>query len=254
MCAEDEFGGKYTKGPQIICVQRMLFKLRDTCLIFMLRMMAFKRRAFLFKLTVSAIALCYSASAFASCSEQYRSHPPHNQGRFRYHKSFGIRSTFKYLSREEANTSRNKNEDKKFVLGAAFVSGLAAVAGAAKFGFLNGAWDVSQGNYGIYTDSMILRDCGSTVLTAGLGYALVKILTYGYQKEIYGAKTARKLIHTLSAPLFVVFWPIFSEADGARFFASIVASPSPTAILLKATTPIILDLQNNKMQACKMQT
>uniref|UniRef100_A0A7S0KYC2 phytol kinase n=1 Tax=Asterionellopsis glacialis TaxID=33640 RepID=A0A7S0KYC2_9STRA len=30
------------------------------------------------------------------------------------------------------------------------------------------------------------------------------------------------MIHTLSAPLFMLFWPCFSMAEGARFFAAIV--------------------------------
>ena len=36
------------------------------------------------------------------------------------------------------------------------------------------------------------------------------------------SRDARKIIHTLSAPLFIVVWPLFSDAFGARVFASIV--------------------------------
>jgi len=35
-------------------------------------------------------------------------------------------------------------------------------------------------------------------------------------------RDSRKLIHTLSAPLFMIVWPLFSNAAGARWFAVIV--------------------------------
>jgi hypothetical protein len=35
-------------------------------------------------------------------------------------------------------------------------------------------------------------------------------------------KDSRKIIHTLSAPLFLLFWPVFSDAAGARFFCAVV--------------------------------
>jgi len=40
--------------------------------------------------------------------------------------------------------------------------------------------------------------------------------------RILQPRDARKLIHTLSAPLFMLVWPLFSSATGARWFAVIV--------------------------------
>eukprot|EP00560_Eucampia_antarctica_P006607 CAMPEP_0197829906 /NCGR_PEP_ID=MMETSP1437-20131217/6462_1 /TAXON_ID=49252 ORGANISM="Eucampia antarctica, Strain CCMP1452" /NCGR_SAMPLE_ID=MMETSP1437 /ASSEMBLY_ACC=CAM_ASM_001096 /LENGTH=220 /DNA_ID=CAMNT_0043431921 /DNA_START=658 /DNA_END=1320 /DNA_ORIENTATION=+ len=35
------------------------------------------------------------------------------------------------------------------------------------------------------------------------------------------SRDSRKIIHTFSAPFFLILWPLYSSADGARYFASI---------------------------------
>ena len=50
----------------------------------------------------------------------------------------------------------------------------------------------------------------------------MKSITYPVKLGKLDPRDARKLIHTLSAPLFVLVWPLFSNALGARVFASIV--------------------------------
>jgi hypothetical protein len=99
---------------------------------------------------------------------------------------------------------------------------LASVSLAAKFGVLPGPLTV-EGGYGPYTDAMIARDVGSAVLTGSLGYAFVKGNTWLADKGYLDPKDSRKIIHTLSAPLFILFWPLFSEAVGARWFAASVS-------------------------------
>jgi hypothetical protein len=99
---------------------------------------------------------------------------------------------------------------------------LASVSLAAKFGVLPGPL-TGGGGYGPYTDAMIARDAGSALLTGSLGYAFVKGNTWLADKGYLDPKDSRKIIHTLSAPLFILFWPLFSEAVGARWFAASVS-------------------------------
>jgi dolichol kinase/tetrahydromethanopterin S-methyltransferase subunit G len=126
---------------------------------------------------------------------------------------------------ENATTSELEVAEKpkqKSIVGLSFLFGLTIVSGLAKFGILRGALDAVTGEYAPYTNGMIGQDIGLTLMTAVLGYALVKLITLGYENEIYGSNVSRKLSHTLSAPLFMLFFPFFSAADGSRFFAALV--------------------------------
>jgi dolichol kinase len=82
---------------------------------------------------------------------------------------------------------------------------------------------------------MIFHDVGTTFLTSILGYALVKLITLGYEKDVYNANVARKLTHVLSAPLFILFFPLFSAADGARFFAGVVTLTNVVRLYIAGT-------------------
>lgn len=73
-----------------------------------------------------------------------------------------------------------------------------------------------------YTTSLILRDLGSTLFSIVAAIAFVKSITYPVKMDKLDSRDARKLIHTLSAPLFILVWPLFSNAYGARVFATIV--------------------------------
>ena len=72
--------------------------------------------------------------------------------------------------------------------------------------------------------SILVRDVGSTIFTGILGYAFVQCITYlTVTKQYLISRDARKLIHTLSAPLFIVFWPLFTtHHPSSRVFAAIV--------------------------------
>lgn len=123
------------------------------------------------------------------------------------------------------------NVNRRWILGVA-VTALTAASVAAKLGLLPGPVDAADGAAvgGVYTDTMILQDLGATVLTAILGYLFVTLNTYAVSKEWVEPRDSRKIIHTLSAPLFMLFWPLFSPAVGARYFAAIV--PTINAIRL----------------------
>ena len=138
----------------------------------------------------------------------------------------------------EVNNIKKGGSQRSFVAGL-FLSVLTALGIGAKAGILRGPPMVGNPGgevlFGQYTDTMIVQDVGATILCASLGYVLVKIIQLGYDKQIYNNKVSRKLSHILSAPLFILFFPIFSDADGARFFAASVASVNAVRLYLAGT-------------------
>jgi hypothetical protein len=75
---------------------------------------------------------------------------------------------------------------------------------------------------GPYTDGLILRDTGAALLSTILALIFVKSITTLASKNILQPRDSRKIIHSLSAPLFMVVWPLFSDLWGARLFAASV--------------------------------
>ncbi|KAL3766189.1 hypothetical protein ACHAWO_013167 [Cyclotella atomus] len=73
-----------------------------------------------------------------------------------------------------------------------------------------------------YSTSLVLRDLGATLFSIVAAAGFVKSITYPAKLGKLDPRDARKLIHTFSAPLFILVWPLFSNAYGARVFASIV--------------------------------
>ena len=105
------------------------------------------------------------------------------------------------------------------------LTALTIVAGFAKLGWLPGPLllDTSSTTSVVpYTTAYLLQDAGMTILTAILGYVFVYIITTLAVNEKLDPKDARKLIHTGSAPLFMLFWPFFSTATGSQCWAAIV--------------------------------
>lgn len=122
---------------------------------------------------------------------------------------------------DSAETSDIVVADAKAVAGTIFLGGLGLTSLAAKSGMLRGPLDISTGQFEVYTDAMLAQDIGMSLATAILGLVLVKVIGLGYEKKLYDSKVSRKLSHTLSAPLFMIFFPFFS-GDGSRFFAALV--------------------------------
>jgi len=115
-------------------------------------------------------------------------------------------------SGDDENESILRRPSSKKVLGALVATLWGSVLTAAKLNLLAG-----------YTsDWMIARDFGVTVLCGVLGYAVVQSITWATTQEYLQPRDARKLIHTLSAPLYMLLWPLFSQAAGAKFFAATV--------------------------------
>ena len=73
-----------------------------------------------------------------------------------------------------------------------------------------------------YSSSLIFRDVASTMLCIAGAAVFVKSITSQVSLGNIESRDSRKIIHTLSAPLFILLWPMFSNAFGARVFATIV--------------------------------
>jgi dolichol kinase len=141
------------------------------------------------------------------------------------------------LSTTDSNTdleSEKSRRNRRIKIALGLVSSIGALSVGAKVGILRGEIQVG-GGYGPYTDSMILRDAGATALCAVLAVALVKIIGYGYENGWYNSKIGRKLNHTLAAPAFILFFPLFSAADSARFFAGLVTFSNILRLYLAGT-------------------
>jgi phytol kinase len=92
--------------------------------------------------------------------------------------------------------------------------GFSTATVAAKMGLFG------EGSYA--SNALIGQDLGSAFLCAILGAVFVKLNTVSVAQQWLEPRDARKVIHTLSGPLFMLFWPIFSSEPGARAFASVV--------------------------------
>ena len=67
-------------------------------------------------------------------------------------------------------------------------------------------------------------DAASSLGLAVLATAWVKFITTLAANGTLQPSVSRKLIHTTSAPIFLLCWPLFSEAPEARLLAAIVPS------------------------------
>lgn len=78
-----------------------------------------------------------------------------------------------------------------------------------------------SGAMGVAT-GLLVNDVVATIGAGALGYAFVHVVSGAVKADSLAARDARKIIHTLSAPLFVLLWPLFSASPSARFFAALV--------------------------------
>ena len=109
--------------------------------------------------------------------------------------------------------------------GAALVTALGSLSSvtlAAKMGLL-----------GDYPDATIVRDLGAAVLCGILGFVYVKAITWLASKSVLPPRDARKLVHVGSAPLYMLFWPLFSSSG--RYFAACVPLINAVRLFLAAT-------------------
>lgn len=105
---------------------------------------------------------------------------------------------------------------------------LLSVALFAYLGILTGTGEGAE----IYTNSLILRDASATIFTTVAAGIFVKTVTSASKTGIIDSNDSRKLIHTLSAPLFMLCWPLYSHLSAARYFAAIVPFLNGTRLFI----------------------
>ena len=84
-----------------------------------------------------------------------------------------------------------------------------------------------------YPDATILQDLKAALLCGVLGFLYVKLVSWLVSKEVLQPKVSRKIIHIGSAPLFMLFWPLFSQSG--RFFAACIPLITAVRLYLAAT-------------------
>ncbi|GAX24100.1 hypothetical protein FisN_9Hh352 [Fistulifera solaris] len=124
------------------------------------------------------------------------------------------------------------------VLGVFALSSFSLVTIAAKLGIFPGT-PLSNGDFLPYSDLQIMRDLGASLLCGVLAYALVKSITWAATPTLdrpayLQPRDARKITHTLSATAYMLFWPLFSSATGARYFAAVVPLINGARLILAA--------------------
>ena len=88
---------------------------------------------------------------------------------------------------------------------------------------------------GPYTNALIIQDLGLTVASTVLALIFVKAITKLAAEDVLQPRDSRKIIHSLSAPLFILLWPFFSDVWGSRLFAACVPLLQSLRLLLAAT-------------------
>jgi dolichol kinase len=96
-------------------------------------------------------------------------------------------------------------------------------------------WDHAEAATVILQSAYLARDVGAMLLTGGLGYAFVQLVSWAVRAGRLAPRDARKIIHTLSAPLFMVLWPLFSPVESARWLAAIVPTLNALRLYLAAS-------------------
>lgn len=83
-----------------------------------------------------------------------------------------------------------------------------------------------------YGMSTYVWDLGVSVASAALATVWVKLLTTMNAKGVIDSKLSRKLIHTTSAPLFILLWPFFSAEYAARYLAGVVVTLNAVKLVM----------------------
>ncbi len=91
------------------------------------------------------------------------------------------------------------------------------------------------GSYAAYSPALIYRDLAALVFSIVASSLFVKACTYSVTVGKLQPRDSRKIIHTFSAPLFMLVWPLFSNAYGARVFASIIPLVNAVRLYLVGT-------------------
>jgi len=133
------------------------------------------------------------------------------------------RETTPSVESVDSDPSGDRRKRRKQIA-AGLAASIAVTVGFAKTGLL-----------GTYSDGMIAQDAIVTGLASVLAVVFNWSIAWGLEAGYYDSKTGRKLTHIGSAPLYIILWPIFSEAGGARYFAGLVTLTNIFRLYLAGT-------------------
>lgn len=112
---------------------------------------------------------------------------------------------------DSIHTRESNDDNRKAILISSSIAYLGFTIALAKTNLL-----------GPYTTALLLRDAGASIVCTILALIFVKSITRLANKDILQPRDSRKIIHTFSAPLFILTWPLFSNLWGSRIFAAFV--------------------------------
>lgn len=87
-------------------------------------------------------------------------------------------------------------------------------------------------------DASLVYNLVVTIITTVLSLIFVKGITKLSAEGILQPRDSRKIIHTFSAPLFMLLWPFFTHDWGARLFAAFVPFLQAVRLWLAGTRSI----------------
>ena len=99
---------------------------------------------------------------------------------------------------------------------------------SAKAGFLGTDYRDDQ--------KLFFRDLASSILVLLFSTIFVKSVTHLSQIGSIESRDSRKIIHTASAPLFILCWPLFSKTSTVVFFVAPILLLQIISLLLSATS------------------
>lgn len=118
---------------------------------------------------------------------------------------------------QEIESSPSKSSSTGTLLSIASAS-IITVSLMAYTGVLTGL----DGGSDLYTLPLILRDISATLFAIIAAGMFVKAITSASKNGLINSRDSRKILHSLSGPLFIFCWPLYSSLRSARFFAAIV--------------------------------
>lgn len=100
-------------------------------------------------------------------------------------------------------------------------------------------------DYNLILAADLTQDVCVTVICTGLVTALQSVLIKLTQSNTIDSKLCRKLMHTLSAPCFIVLWPFFSSAE---WESRLVAASLPVLQAVRLALSAFKQKTNNSYQ------
>ena len=115
----------------------------------------------------------------------------------------------------------------KTILAISAIGYLASIIALSKLNLLGSDFDAS-----------LVYNFVVTIITTVLSLIFVKAITKLSAEGILQPRDSRKIIHTFSAPLFMLLWPFFTHDWGARLFAAFVPFLQAVRLWLAGTRSI----------------